>query len=122
MTADKKPGDAFYAFADALPSPPTMLLVTQPAERRPCAGWAPDGYFPPGLAYELRSGEFSARVDEAGIDQAGDSEWGWSVAGPSPYERIIVRRNYAPTLEAAQLAAEDALRAIAAEILRAVGS
>ncbi len=103
------------------PDTQSTELWAQPPERRPCAGWSPDGYFPPGLAYELRAGEFSARVDEAGVDQAGDSEWGWSIAGPSPYERIIVRRNYAPTLEAAQLAAEDALRAVAAEILRAVG-
>jgi len=108
VTADKKPGDAFYAFADALPSPPTMLLVTQPAERRPCAGWVNKGVG----GWRLKAGEVEATVHRMN---------GWSKVFMShaPGRPMDVESDDVVTV---LLAAEDALRAVAAEILRAVGA
>lgn len=104
--SDKKPGDAFYAFADALPSPPTMLLVTS-AERQPCGGW-----------YEASPGRWWLDAGPLTADASGDpGHIKWSV---EVGERSWARGS-APTLEAAQLAAEDALLAVADEIRRAVG-
>lgn len=72
------------------------------AERRPCAGW---------VATEIGS-LVLRRSDGVGSHAVVHGQvWRTATACGS-----------APTIEAAQLAAEDALRAIAAEILQAVGA
>ena len=72
------------------------------AERRPCAGWVATEI---GALVLRRSSGVGSHAVVHGLT--------WSTA---------TAHGSAPTLEAAQLAAEDSLRAIAAEILRAVGS
>ena len=108
--------DAAKAYADVPRAPTTDAdreRVVQEvrgaiAERRPCAGW-----------HEQSPGRWWLDVGPLTADASGDpGSVKWSVeAGERSWAR-----GSAPTLEAAQLAAEDSLRAIAAEILRAVGS
>ena len=81
---------------------PTEAMRALFAERRPCAGW---------VATEIGS-LVLRRSDGVGSHAVVHGQvWRTATACGS-----------APTIEAAQLAAEDALRAIAAEILRVVGS
>ena len=75
------------------------------AARRPVAGWHEDS---PGR-WLLAIGPAMAEA------LSHDGYWSADVG------EITVASGTAPSLAAAQLAAEDALRAIAAEILRAVG-
>lgn len=90
------------------------------AARRPVAGWVrvDDAYFLPGPI------ECMTHEDEHASD---DAPWFWALRADTSEGRLILIVNgdqilgHRPTLAAAQLAAEDALRAIAAEILRAVG-
>ena len=87
---------------------PTEAMRALFAERRPCAGW-----------HEQSPGRWWLDVGPLTADASGDpGSVKWSVeAGERSWAR-----GSAPTIEAAQLAAEDALRAVAAEILRAVGA
>ncbi|MBP6849890.1 MAG: hypothetical protein KA201_39385 [Kofleriaceae bacterium] len=83
------------------------------AARRPVAGWVERG---PG-SWFLEAGDYLLQVS---IDYNGAPRWTvWLVTSEAWISR---RADNAATVEAAQLACEDALRAIAAEILRAVGS
>jgi len=92
---------------------PTEAMRALFAERRPCAGWVERG---PG-SWFLEAGDYLLQVS---IDYNGAPRWTvWLVTSEAWISR---RADNAATVEAAQLAAEDALRAIAAEILRAVGS
>ena len=150
MTADKKPGDAFYAFADSLPSPPTMLLVTPdpfdagvisdmdqpiallPAEydrvvalldapgepteamrtlfaastRQPVAGWGVDG----DGSYYLDAGWLSAQVEPTGAWEVYVETTCRGCDDINDIDAILDGQE--DTLEAAQLAAEDAIREI----------
>ena len=81
---------------------PTEAMRALFAERRPCAGWVATEI---GALVLRRSSGVGSHAVVHGLT--------WSTA---------TAHGSAPTLEAAQLAAEDALRAVAAEILRAVGS
>ena len=81
---------------------PTEAMRALFAERRPCAGWVATEI---GALVLRRSSGVGSHAVVHGLT--------WSTA---------TAHGSAPTLEAAQLAAEDALRAIAAEILRAVGA
>lgn len=84
------------------PDTQSLELWPQPAPRRPCAGW---------VATEIGS-LVLRRSDGVGSHAVVHGQvWRTATACGS-----------APTIEAAQLAAEDALRAVAAEILRAVGA
>ena len=85
---------------------PTEAMRALFAERRPCAGWA----VVLGTTWRLTEGERTLAYAWFGADC-----WEWQAAKG-------IAHGDAPTLEAAQLAAEDALRAIAVEILRAVGA
>lgn len=81
---------------------PTEAMRAMFAERRPCAGW---------VATEIGS-LVLRRSDGVGSHAVVHGQvW-----------RTATSCGSAPTIEAAQLAAEDALRAVAAEILRAVGA
>lgn len=81
---------------------PTEAMRALFAERRPCTGW---------VATEIGS-LVLRRSDGVGSHAVVHGQvW-----------RTATSCGSAPTIEAAQLAAEDALRAIAAEILRAVGA
>jgi hypothetical protein len=84
---------------------PTEAMRALFAERRPVAGWHEDS---PGR-WLLAIGPAMAEA------LSHDGYWSADVG------EVTVASGAAPTLAAAQLAAEDALRAIAAEILRAVG-
>ena len=100
---------------------PTEAMRALFGERRPVAGWGhvDDAHFLPGPI------ECMAHDDEHASDAA---PWFWALRADTSEGRLILIVNgdqilgHRPTLAAAQLAAEDALRAIAAEILRAVGS
>ena len=81
---------------------PTEAMRALFAERRPCAGWVATEI---GALVLRRSSGVGSHAVVHGLT--------WSTA---------TAHGSAPTLEAAQLAAEDALRAVAAEILRAVGA
>ena len=92
---------------------PTEAMRALFAERRPVAGWVERG---PG-SWFLEAGDYLLQVS---IDYNGAPRWTvWLVTSEAWISR---RADNAATVEAAQLACEDALRAIAAEILRAVGS
>ena len=83
----------------------------RPPERKPAAGWG-----------QIRGGSWAIIIMGCTLQAiyACDGSWIWTQRGR--YQRSnSADRGIAPTLEAAQLAAEDALRSIAAEILRAVG-
>jgi hypothetical protein len=109
--------------SDATVEPVTEQMVTEPVERRPVAGWVGSGQM-----RRIDAGPLMAHVN--------GSSWsvlGWVHTGECGHTRdtgcfgVLVGpggtvEGTAATLAAAQLAAEDALRAIAAEILRAVGS
>lgn len=84
-------------------------------ERRPCAGWvaSPGGW----LLLRITDGLW-AEVP-ASKDTDADA-FAWQVLAEDADGSVILRSG-AGVGEAAQLAAEDALRAVAAEIVRAVG-
>lgn len=83
---------------------PTEAMRALFAERRPCAGW-----------HEQSPGRWLLSIGPTTAEALShDGYWSADVG------EVTVASGTAPTLEAAQLAAEDALRAIAAEILRAV--
>jgi len=83
------------------------------ADWRPRAGWverSPGSWF-------LEAGDYLLQVS---IDYDGAPRWTvWLVTSEAWISR---RAGNAASVKAAQLAAEDSLRAIAAEILRAVGA
>ena len=97
---------------------PTEAMRALFAERRPCAGWGdPDAYGD----RMLRTGDGPRWI--LGASMRG----GWAVTSLS-LDRdgapcwTVVAQGESPTIDAAMIAAEDSLRAIAAEILRAVGA
>lgn len=95
---------------------PTEVMLALFAERRPCAGWvmAADGRL------VLDGGKLVAKVRDHGYVNTFGHGATWAILLASD-RAVTMRLEYAPTLEAAQLAAEDALLAVADEILRAVG-
>ena len=86
---------------------PTEAMRALFAERRPCAGWVEE---PRRWALPIRVRLLPWPVV---YREAGSDWWAWHVG---------TEHGRADDMRAAQLAAEDALRAIAAEILRAVGA
>ena len=85
-------------------------------ERKPAAGWVEYA----GNFY-LAAGEVCARVTSSGVWAMHRGRWTVKAWQSGRIVRIS-KWTKAPSIAAAQLAAEDALRSIAAEILRAVGS
>lgn len=86
-------------------------VLARAPERKPAAGWG-----------EIRPGSWAFAVMGCTLQAvyACDGSWIWMQRGR--YQRAnSAERGIAPTLIAAQLAAEDVLRAIAEKILRAVG-
>ena len=88
------------------PDTQSLEMWPQPAERRPCVGW-----------YEQSPGRWWLDAGPLTADASGDPgsvKWSIEVG-----ERSWARGT-APTLDAAMIAAEDAMLAVADEIRRAV--
>ena len=84
------------------------LLATPTGERRPCKGWV-DAWFDR-LALPLGDLKAMVRPDDNV----------WTIFGAMPAS-VVIARDKASTMEAAQLAAEDAIRSIALAMLAAIG-
>lgn len=106
------------AFPDALRALVKRLLLeekatsAEPAERKPVAGWEVGhvpGYSARRAAPILRRGPICVRATEIGWEMIAESD-------EDGVESIQITSESAASLEAAQLAAEDALRAIADQI------
>ena len=94
---------------------PTEAMRALFAERRPVAGWTEEHGW-----YALQVSRAPWLWAEAPVSEAsGEAAAGWQVMIGPEDEQIASGQGVGV---AAQLAAEDALRAIAAEILRAVGT
>ena len=99
---------------------PTEAMRALFAERRPVAGWVrvDDAYFLPGPI------ECMTHEDEHASD---DAPWFWALRADTSEGRLILIVNgdqilgHRPTLAAAQLAAEDALRAVIVDAAAALG-
>jgi hypothetical protein len=88
----------------------------EPAERKPVAGWEighVPGYSARRAAPILRRGPVCVRATESGWEMIAESD-------EDDIESIQITSETAPSLESAQLAAEDALRAIADQIYAAL--
>ena len=89
----------------------------EPAERKPVAGWEVGhvpGYSARRAAPILRRGPICVRATESGWEMIAESD-------EDDVESIQITSDSAASLEAAQLAAEDALRAIADQINGVLG-
>ena len=95
---------------------PGLFDGNEPAERKPVAGWEVGhvpGYSARRAAPILRRGPICVRATEIGWEMIAESD-------EDDVESIQITSDSAASLEAAQLAAEDALRAIADQIYAAL--